>query len=58
MYIVNNLLLRAQVPGEGHGNLLSVLLPGESHGEENPMERRLAGYGPLGLKESDTIEVT
>ena len=34
MYIVNNLLLRAQVPGEGHGNLLSVLLPGESHGEE------------------------
>ena len=30
-----------------------VVLPGESHGQ-----RSLAGYGPLGLKESDTTEVT
>ena len=28
-----------------------VLLPGESHGQ-----RRLAGYSPWGLKESDTTE--
>ena len=28
-----------------------VLLPGESHGQ-----RRLAGYSPRGLKESDTME--
>ena len=30
-----------------------VVLPGESHGQ-----RSLAGYGPLGRKESDTTEVT
>ena len=31
----------------------AVFLPGESHGQ-----RSLVGYGPLGCKESDTIEVT
>ena len=31
----------------------AVFLPGESHGQ-----RSLVGYGPLGYKESDTIEVT
>ena len=36
-------------PGEGHGNPLQ---PGESHGQ-----RSLAGYSPLGHKESDTTEV-
>ena len=35
-------------PGRGCGNP-----PGESHGQ-----RSLAGYGPLGRKESDTTEVT
>ena len=31
----------------------SSILPGESQGQ-----RRLVGYGPKGLKESDTTEVT
>ena len=33
--------------------LTPVSLPGESHGQ-----RSLAGYSPLGSKESDTTEVT
>ena len=37
-------------PGGGHGNPL-IFLPGESHGQ-----RRLAGYGPWGHKESDMTE--
>ena len=40
-------------PGEGHDNPTPVFLPGESHGQ-----RSLAGYSRLGLKESDTTEVT
>jgi len=38
-------------PGEGNGNPLQYFLPGEAHGQ-----RSLAGYGPWGCKESDTIE--
>ena len=38
--------------GEEHGNPL-VFLPGESHGQ-----RRLAGYSPWGLKESNSTEAT
>ena len=39
-------------PGEGHGN------PLQDSCLENPMDRRsLAGYSPLGLKESDRTEV-
>ena len=40
-------------PGEGHGNPLQYSCL------ENPMDRHsLAGYSPLGRKESDTIEGT
>ena len=38
-------------PGEGNGNLLQFL-PGELHGQ-----RSLAGYSPLGHKESDMTEL-
>ena len=38
-------------PGEGNGNLLSVLLAGKSHGQ-----RSQAGYNPRDLKEVDTPE--
>ena len=35
------------------GQPTPVFLPGESHGQ-----RRLAGHGPWGCRESDTTEVT
>ena len=38
-------------PGQGHSNPTSVFLPGEFHGQ-----RSLAGYSPLGYKESDMTE--
>ena len=39
-------------PGRGHGNLLQYSCL------ENPTDRSLAGYSPLGHKESDTTEAT
>ena len=38
---------------KGNGNPLQSCKTGESYGQ-----RSLAGYGPLGLKESDMNEVT
>ena len=38
-------------PGEGNGKFSPVFLPREFHGQ-----RSLAGYSPLGYKESDTTE--
>ena len=40
-------------PGGGHGNALQY-----SHLETPHGQRSLAGYSPLGCKESDTTEVT
>ena len=37
--------------GEGNGTTLPIFLPGEFHGQ-----RSLAGYSPLGCKESDMTE--
>ena len=40
-------------PGEGHGNLLEILLPGGFHGQ-----RSMVGYSSWDHKELDMTEVT
>ena len=42
-----------KIPWRSTWQPIPVFLPGESHGQ-----RRLAGYSPLGRKESDMTETT
>ena len=51
--IVNPYALVVKIPWRTAWQPTPVFLPGESHGQ-----RSLAGYGPVGHKESDTTEMT